>query len=65
MPSKLIAIALIAAALAACNKVPESQEAKKIGNIPKQTLDKVQDDVNAAMKKEQQNTHDADENQQK
>jgi ABC-type sugar transport system substrate-binding protein len=68
MPSRLIAIAIIAAlaaALSACNKVPESEEAKKIGNIPKQTLDKVQADVNAAMKKEEKNTHDADENQQK
>jgi hypothetical protein len=62
---RFISIALLIAGLTACNKVPESEEAKKIGNIPKQTLDKVQADVNAAMKKEEKNTHDADENQQK
>lgn len=51
MPSKSIAIALIAVALSACgDKVPESEEAKKIGNIPKQTIDRAQGDVDSAMK---------------
>jgi hypothetical protein len=62
---RFIAIALFIAGMTACNKIPESEEAKKIGNIPKQTLDKVQADVDAAMKKEQKNTHDADDSQQK
>jgi hypothetical protein len=60
-----ILIALLLVSMTACNKVPESEAAKKVGDIPKQTLDKVQNDVNAAMKKEEKNTHDADENQQK
>ena len=65
MLTKSILAVLLLTALTACNKISESEEAKKIGNIPKQTLDKVQNDVNAAMKKEEKNTRDADENQQK
>ena len=36
----------------ACSKTPESETAKKIGEQPKQILDKVTTDVNKAMQKE-------------
>jgi len=38
----------------ACTKTPESETAKKIGEQPKQIIDKVTTDVNAAMQKEGQ-----------
>ena len=38
--------------LSGCSKTPESQTAKKIGEQPKQILDKVTTDVNKAMQKE-------------
>ena len=34
-----------------CGKTPESQTARKIGEQPKQTIDKVTADVNKAMQK--------------
>ena len=37
--------------LSACSKTPESETAKKIGEQPKQILDKVTSDVNKAMQK--------------
>lgn len=38
--------------LAACgDKTPESQAAKDVGNIPKQTIDKATNDVNANLQK--------------
>lgn len=33
----------------ACNKLPESETAKKVGAQPKQLVDKVSGDVNKAM----------------
>lgn len=37
--------------LSACSKTPESEIAKKIGEQPKQIVDKVTSDVNKAMQK--------------
>jgi len=52
MKTKLFLSCLTLALLAACgNKTPESQAAKDVGNIPKQTLDKATTDVNAALQK--------------
>ncbi len=38
--------------LAACSKTPESETAKKVGEQPKQIVDKVTTDLNKAMQKE-------------
>ncbi|HEY4374706.1 MAG TPA: hypothetical protein VGN52_22480 [Burkholderiales bacterium] len=52
MKTKLILGCLMLISLAACgNKTPESQAAKDVGNIPKQTVDKASADVNAALQK--------------
>ncbi len=46
------ALALVAFVLAACgDKVPESSAAKKLGEQPKQIVDKVTGDVNKALQK--------------
>jgi len=55
------AAALIALGIAGCgDKVPESEAAKQVGNIPKQTLDKVQGDLDKAAQKDAERTRDAD-----
>ncbi len=62
----LALVLLTAAALAACgNKTPESEEAKKIGNIPKQTIDNSKAKIDAAVAAGAQRTRDADEKQDK
>lgn len=44
------ALALLVFVLAACgDKVPQSEAAKKIGDIPKQTIDSARSGVNKAM----------------
>ena len=49
------------ALLAACgDKVPESEAAKKLGNMPTQTIDKARDDVNKALEQGAQRTREAD-----
>jgi hypothetical protein len=64
MIAKLTAAVLIACCLAACgDKVPESEEAKKIGNIPKQTIDKTKANLDAAMQQAGQRTRDEEEKQ--
>ena len=40
--------------ISGCSKTPESETAKKIGEQPKQLVDKVTSDVNKAMQKEEQ-----------
>ena len=60
MLSRLIATTLIAVGLSACSKVPESEAAKKVGNIPKQTIDKATTDVNKAIQQGADRTRDAD-----
>jgi PBP1b-binding outer membrane lipoprotein LpoB len=48
-------VLLVAVALAGCgDKVPESSAAKKVGEQPKQIVDKVTTDVTKAMQKEGQ-----------
>jgi len=48
-------------ALAGCgDKVPESAAAKKVGEQPKQIVDKVTADVNKAMQKETERNQDAE-----
>jgi len=42
---------LIVLFISGCGKTPESETAKKIGEQPKQILDKVTSDVNKAMQK--------------
>ena len=44
----------------ACSKTPESEAAKKIGEQPKQIIDKVTTDVNKAMQKDAQRQQDAE-----
>ncbi len=52
---------IIALGVAGCgDKVPESEAAKQAGNIPKQTLDKVQGDLDKAAQKNAERVHDAD-----
>jgi hypothetical protein len=34
---------------AGCGKIPESETAKKVGNIPKQTIDNTRSDVEKAL----------------
>jgi len=52
MKTKLLLSCLMLVALAACgNKTPESQAAKDVGNIPKQTIDKATNDLNANLQK--------------
>jgi len=47
--------------LTACgNKVPESEAAKKLGNIPKQTEDKVRSDVTKALQRGVERDREAD-----
>ena len=46
MRTLLICCAL---ALAACEKLPESEAAKRIGQQPKKTMDSVSSQVNSAM----------------
>jgi uncharacterized protein YcfL len=46
--------------LAACSKTPESETAKKIGEQPKQIIDKVTNDVNKAMQKDAERQQDAE-----
>ena len=42
-------------AIAACgNKVPESEAARRVGNIPKQTVDNVSNKIQDAMKQGQE-----------
>jgi hypothetical protein len=52
MKTKLLLCCLTLTVLAACgNKVPESEAAKEVGNIPKQTIDKATTDLNANLQK--------------
>ena len=52
MKTRIVLCCIVAAALAACgNKTPESQAAKDVGNIPKQTLDKAVSGTEAALQK--------------
>ncbi|HUO43937.1 MAG TPA: hypothetical protein VMT94_03365 [Burkholderiales bacterium] len=59
---KLAAVMLTAlGALTGCgDKVPESEAAKQLGNMPKQTLDKVQNGLDAAAQKDAERRRDAD-----
>jgi PBP1b-binding outer membrane lipoprotein LpoB len=43
-----------------CSKTPESETAKKIGEQPKQIVDKVTGDVNKAMQKDDQQRQEAE-----
>ncbi len=54
---------LLLACLAACSKLSESEEAKKIGNMPKQTIDKAQADVGKALQQGEERTREADQKQ--
>lgn len=52
---------LIMLGVAGCgDKVPESEAAKQVGNIPKQTLDKVQGDLDRAAQKDAERKRDVD-----
>ncbi len=57
-----IALLLVAgAALAACgDKVPESEAAKKLGKVPKQTIDRASEGVNKALQQGVERNRDAD-----
>jgi hypothetical protein len=43
--------AFVALSLISCTKTPESETSKKIGEQPKQIIDKVTTDVNKALQK--------------
>jgi len=51
---------LIVLFISGCSKTPESETAKKIGEQPKQLVDKVTSDVNKAMQKEEQRQQEAE-----
>ena len=51
---------LIVLFISGCSKTPESESAKKIGEQPKQLVDKVTGDVNKAMQKEEQRQQEAE-----
>ena len=54
-------IVVCALLCAACgDKVPESEAARRIGQQPKQLLDKVETDVNKAMQKGMEQRQDAE-----
>ncbi len=46
--------------ISGCSKTPESESAKKIGEQPKQLVDKVTGDVNKAMQTEEQRQREAE-----
>jgi uncharacterized lipoprotein YehR (DUF1307 family) len=57
----LIVAAALAAVLAGCgDKVPQSEASKKIGEQPKQVLNKVEADVNKAVQKGIEQRQDAE-----
>ena len=60
MYMRIIATLLVTSLVSACNKIPESEEAKKVGNIPKQTIDKATTDVNKAIQQGAERTREAD-----
>ena len=52
---------MVAIGIAGCgDKTPESEEAKRIGSIPKQTIDKARSDVDKAIQQGADRTRDAD-----
>ena len=51
---------LIVLFISGCSKTPESETAKKIGEQPKQLVDKVTSDVNKAMQKEEEGQQEAE-----
>jgi Prokaryotic lipoprotein-attachment site len=54
-------ILVVVAALAGCgNKVPESAAARKVGEQPKQIIDKVTVDVNKAIQKDLEQRQEAE-----
>ncbi|HLX82054.1 MAG TPA: hypothetical protein VKS43_15865 [Burkholderiales bacterium] len=58
---KTIFFAFLAVFLfAACSKTPESETAKKVGEQPKQLVDKVTSDVNKALQKDAQQRQEAE-----
>ncbi len=58
---RVVALFVGLALLAGCgDKVPESEAAKKLGNAPKQIIDKTVTDVNQAVKQGAERTGDAD-----
>jgi len=46
--------------ISGCSKTPESETAKKIGEQPKQLVDKAASDVGKAMQKEEQRQREAE-----
>jgi PBP1b-binding outer membrane lipoprotein LpoB len=46
--------------ISGCSKTPESETAKKIGEQPKQIVDKATGDVNKAMQKDAQQRQEAE-----
>jgi hypothetical protein len=51
---------VLLAGLAGCSKIPESETAKKVGNIPKQTIDNAKSDVEKALQAGVQRNQDAE-----
>jgi hypothetical protein len=64
MKTKALLCCLTLTVLAACNKVPESQAAKDVGNIPKQTLDRATSGTEKAMQQNADRNKDADDKKQ-
>ncbi|MDA8110264.1 MAG: hypothetical protein M0015_16830 [Betaproteobacteria bacterium] len=60
MVQRMLVLVLLAAALAACgDKVPESEAAKKLGEVPKQTEEKARQDVTKALEQGAERTRQA------
>ncbi len=60
MVQRMLVLVLLAAALAACgDKVPESEPAKKLGEVPKQTEEKARQDVTKALEQGAERTRQA------
>jgi len=58
--ANVIRAVILAAALLACEaKTPQSESARKIGNAPKQTIDKVVNEANKAIEQGEARTREA------
>ena len=56
----MLAVLFVASFVSGCSKMPESETAKKVGEQPKQLLNKVETDVNKAMQKGMEQRQDAE-----
>jgi len=60
MSMRIVFAVLLLACAAGCNKIPESEAAKKVGNIPKQTIDRAQSNLDSALKQGTERNNEAE-----